>query len=260
MVRRRDVLVERSAIPFRCVALLIGAYAALPSAPLVAQPCVNNLSGAVSNVCVVDETDISARAFLLEDQTTVPSGVWASGVTLPTESARPLFAMYDPAAGGLSYSEAAVVRDGAAIAYFVEYIPDEEELCERDDADAPSVVISQVYGGGGNLGATFANDFVELHNRTDSAVNLNNWTLQYASAQGTHWTRAYPNVIEIVGYGSAANCYQGDGPAPTPSAMTEGVLRDNAACGIACDTEDDFIVATASPRNSGSNPAFCGGP
>ncbi len=34
------------------------------------------------------------------------------------------------------------------------------------------VVISQVHGGGGNGGAEFTNDFVELHNRTESVISL----------------------------------------------------------------------------------------
>src|SRR5204863_6052271 len=33
------------------------------------------------------------------------------------------------------------------------------------------IVISQIYGGGGNSGATFKNDFVELYNPTASPVN-----------------------------------------------------------------------------------------
>ena len=51
----------------------------------------------------------------------------------------------------------------------------------------PLVVISQVYGGGGNSGATYKNDFIELYNRGTSAVNLNGWSVQYASATGTTW-------------------------------------------------------------------------
>jgi hypothetical protein len=53
---------------------------------------------------------------------------------------------------------------------------------------APLVVISQVYGGGGNAGATLKNDFIELFNRGASPVNLNGWSVQYASAAGTGWT------------------------------------------------------------------------
>ena len=49
------------------------------------------------------------------------------------------------------------------------------------------MVVSQVYGGGGNSGATYANDFVELFNRGATAVDLGTWSIQYASATGTSW-------------------------------------------------------------------------
>src|ERR1700675_1354015 len=49
------------------------------------------------------------------------------------------------------------------------------------------MVISQVYAGGGNSGATFTNDFVELFNRGSSAIDLSSWSIQYASASGTTW-------------------------------------------------------------------------
>jgi len=51
-----------------------------------------------------------------------------------------------------------------------------------------AVVISQVYGGGGNTGAVYSNDFVELFNNGTTAVSLTGWSVQYASAAGTTWT------------------------------------------------------------------------
>ncbi|MDC8771948.1 ExeM/NucH family extracellular endonuclease [Roseateles albus] len=45
-----------------------------------------------------------------------------------------------------------------------------------------NVVISQVYGGGGNSGATLKNDFIELFNRSDAPVRLQGWSVQYAAA------------------------------------------------------------------------------
>lgn len=52
-------------------------------------------------------------------------------------------------------------------------------------ADAgSSVVISQVYGGGGNSGSLFKNDFVELHNRGAAPVSIAGWSVQYGSAVG----------------------------------------------------------------------------
>ncbi len=44
------------------------------------------------------------------------------------------------------------------------------------------VVISQVYGGGGNSGATFKNDFIELFNRGSAPVDVAGWSVQYASS------------------------------------------------------------------------------
>ena len=50
-----------------------------------------------------------------------------------------------------------------------------------------SVTISQVYGGGGNAGATYTHDFVELYNRSAFAVDLAGWSVQYASSAGVTW-------------------------------------------------------------------------
>ena len=55
-------------------------------------------------------------------------------------------------------------------------------------AASPDLVVAQVYGGGGNSGATYQNDFVELFNRGGSAVDLSGWTVQYASAASTSWS------------------------------------------------------------------------
>jgi uncharacterized protein len=54
-------------------------------------------------------------------------------------------------------------------------------------ATSPNVVISQVYGGGGNSGATLKNDFIELYNLGPTTVDITGWTVQYASAAGTAW-------------------------------------------------------------------------
>jgi predicted extracellular nuclease len=51
------------------------------------------------------------------------------------------------------------------------------------------IVISQVYGGGGNAGATLKNDFIELFNLGASAVNVTGWSVQYAATAGTNWQK-----------------------------------------------------------------------
>jgi len=53
---------------------------------------------------------------------------------------------------------------------------------------AGSIVISEVFAAGGNSGAPYTNDYVELFNRGSSAVSVTGWTVQYATATGTTWT------------------------------------------------------------------------
>ncbi|HZT85368.1 MAG TPA: lamin tail domain-containing protein [Gaiellaceae bacterium] len=52
---------------------------------------------------------------------------------------------------------------------------------------AGSIVVAEVYAAGGNSGAAYANDYVELFNRGAGAVAVDGWTLQYASASSTSW-------------------------------------------------------------------------
>jgi uncharacterized protein len=87
---------------------------------------------------------------------------------------------------------------------------------------ASDVVISQVYGGGGNSGATLTHDFIELFNRGTVSVSLTNWSVQYASTSGTSW-----QVTPLSGTIAPGQYYlvqqaQGAGgttPLPTPDAI-----------------------------------------
>src|SRR5688500_6127578 len=47
--------------------------------------------------------------------------------------------------------------------------------------------VSEVYGGGGNSGATYTHDYIELYNPTAVAVPLTGWSVQYASSSGSSW-------------------------------------------------------------------------
>jgi uncharacterized protein len=98
---------------------------------------------------------------------------------------------------------------------------------------SPDVVISQVYGGGGNAGAPIRNDFVELFNRGNTAVSLAGWSVQYSSANGTDWQvtpltgtiqpRRYFLVEEAAGANTAAT------PLPSPDAIGSIAMSGTAA-------------------------------
>ncbi|MCX2583995.1 lamin tail domain-containing protein [Pedobacter sp. MR22-3] len=70
---------------------------------------------------------------------------------------------------------------------FVSNAPNPQNSSIKEPTGASHVVISEIYGGGGNSGSTYKNDFIELYNPTSSAVSLNGWSVQYASATGTSW-------------------------------------------------------------------------
>ncbi len=66
---------------------------------------------------------------------------------------------------------------------------------QRAQALSQDIVISQVYGGGGNSGGVYTNDFIELFNRGGSTVSLAGWSLQYTSATGTGNFGSATNLI-----------------------------------------------------------------
>ncbi|MEN6571547.1 MAG: PKD domain-containing protein [Anaerolineaceae bacterium] len=99
-------------------------------------------------------------------------------------------------------------------------------------AVSANVVISQVYGGGGNSGATLKNDFIELYNLGSTAINVTGWTVQYASSAGSSWQKtalsgtiqpgAYYLVQEAAGAGGTVSL-------PTPDAI--GSIAMGASAG-----------------------------
>src|SRR5499427_5910487 len=56
------------------------------------------------------------------------------------------------------------------------------------DLGSSGLVISQVYGGGGNSGSTYKNDFIEIFNLGSTAVSVSGWSVQYASSTGSSWS------------------------------------------------------------------------
>jgi len=175
------------------------------------------------------------------------------------------------------------------------------------------VVISQVYGGGGNAGATLRHDFIELRNNGASAVSLDGWSVQYASSAGSTWARtplagsiapggyyliqqaqgaggtidlptpdaigtlamaatagkvaltranvaltgacplADASLADFVGFGSAANCFEGATPTATLT-NTTAALRNGDGSIDTDQNNADFATGAPNPRNSGSEP------
>lgn len=94
--------------------------------------------------------------------------------------------------------------------------------------DNSNVVISQVYGGGGNSGAELKNDFIELYNPTDEAIDLTGWKVRYASASGTFsdtdFFTSLTGTIPAKGYYLIQQAAGGGGTKDLPSPDLSGSL------------------------------------
>jgi predicted extracellular nuclease len=117
-------------------------------------------------------------------------------------------------------------------------------------AVSPDVVISEVYGGGGNSGATLTNDYIELFNRGTTAVSLNGWSVQYAATAGTTWQRTnLTNVTLAAGQRYLVQEAAGTGgttPLPTPDAS--GAIPMSGTAGkVALINTTVTIAATSCP-------------
>jgi len=139
----------------------------------------------------------------------------------------------------------------------------------------PHLAISQVYGGGGNGGATLKNDFIEVFNRGAVAVNLSGWSVQYAAAGGTGaWTQTpltdvtlqpgqYYLVQEAQGAGGTADLPPPDAVGTTPMAAGAGkvalvnsTLPLNGQCPTGTSIADLVGYGTANCSEGSSAPTL----
>lgn len=112
--------------------------------------------------------------------------------------------------------------------------------------DGFQVVISEAYGGGGNSGATYTHDFIELYNPTDADIDLTGYTVEYFSGKGgsggkATLTGSIPSGGHFLIQGGQGN--GGTTALPTPDADTgltmsgtNGAVQLADAAGTAVDT------------------------
>ena len=118
---------------------------------------------------------------------------------------------------------------------------------------SPDVVVSQVFAGGGNAGAPFANDFVELFNRGSTPIDVGGWTIQYASAAGASWQATAlsgsiaPGRHYLVQLASGAV----GGALPTPDA--------SGTTNLAVSGGKVAVVRSATPLTCGATAGSCAG-
>ena len=126
--------------------------------------------------------------------------------------------------------------------------------------DAAGLVISQVYGGGNNSGATFQNDFVEIFNRGTTTVDFSvtPYSVQYAglgSSFGSSKTNLTSGSIApgkhflVQESGGTSN----GAPLPTPDSVG-AIAMGNTSGKVALVVGTTALPASACPGDDGSTP------
>ena len=100
---------------------------------------------------------------------------------------------------------------------------------------APSggLVVNEVYGGGGNSGATYTNDFVEIANRGSATVDLSGYSVQYHSsgATGAWQTTPLSGTVAPGDLYLVAEAAGAGGTQPLPSQQATGTIAMAATAG-----------------------------
>ncbi|WP_421741820.1 ExeM/NucH family extracellular endonuclease [Cellulomonas sp.] len=101
---------------------------------------------------------------------------------------------------------------------------------------SPRILINEVYGGGGNSGATYTNDFIELVNPTSAPVDLAGWSVQYASATGAFSATLTTPLTGVIQPGAAfvvVEAAGAGGTAPVPGNVTGAIAMSGTAGKVA---------------------------
>jgi uncharacterized protein len=121
-------------------------------------------------------------------------------------------------------------------------------------ASPSGLVVSQVYAGGGNSGASFTNDFVELFNSGSAPVTVDGWTVQYASGPGTSWqTTPLSGSIAPGSYFLVQLASSGANGSPLPAPDATGTSNMAQTGGKVA------VVTNATPLTCGASAGSCAG-
>ncbi len=98
------------------------------------------------------------------------------------------------------------------------------------EAQSKTLVISEVYGGGGSLNSTYKNDYIQLFNLSASAIDLGEYTIQISSVSGNTWS-----AINLSGIVPANHWYLikggGDGASGADLPVPDAVGNFNISTG-----------------------------
>jgi hypothetical protein len=150
----------------------------------------------------------------------------------------------------ITYAQQNVVQDNPYQRDLKSNIP----IVHLSVATPTGVLISQIYGGAGctTLGcSTYKNDYIELVNLSASAISLNGWSVQYASATGNSWSKTnLPNfTLQPFQYFLIAEAFNTNGVNELPTPDITGAIAMSATTGKVALVSATFTLAAACPTS-----------
>ncbi len=125
-------------------------------------------------------------------------------------------------------------------------------LANSAQAVSPDVVISEVYGAGGNSGATLKQDFIELYNRGATEVSVEGWSVQYASSTGVSWqVTALDGVIPPGRSYLVGEAFGSGGTVDLPTPDATGTIAMSGTSGKVA------LVTNSTPLTCGATLGSC---
>ena len=113
------------------------------------------------------------------------------------------------------------------------------------------LIISEVYGAGGNSGAFYKNDYIVLYNPTSSAVALSTWSVQYASATGTSYSSktTLTGTIGAHSYYLISEASGGSVGLALPTANCTGTINMSGTAGKLALVKSTTVITSKSDAN-----------
>lgn len=113
------------------------------------------------------------------------------------------------------------------------------------------IVISEIYGGGGNSGSKYKHDYVELYNPTSSAVTMTNWTIQYGSPGSSSLTgkTVFSGTIDAHSFFLIREAQGTGGTSDLPAPDASGTIAMSARSGkIAVASDTLAVIGPTAPN------------
>jgi hypothetical protein len=125
-------------------------------------------------------------------------------------------------------------------------------------AASAGVVLNEVYGGGGNSGASYTNDFIELANLAGSSNSVDGWSVQYISASpgasSTWQVTALTGSVDASGLYLIGEASGGSTGTALPPTQATGTINMSSTAGTVALVDNSTALTCKTAADCAADP------